>query len=186
MTTSQCDEWARRFARQYHSTFFNNTVGTLRQVLDIAVKAGARFGNPADEIRKQSVRPKRLALPSQEQFQRLVEYVETRGGRFSHQCADFIRFLAFGGFRRGEAKHITWADCDFKRGMITVRGDPDTGTKNHETRQVPMIANMRQLLERLHRERGNAAPFQPVMQINESPKAIDRASRKLGSTVHAP
>jgi integrase len=64
--------------------------------------------------------------------------------------------------------------------MILVRGDPEIGTKNHETRQVPMIADMRQLLERLHHERGNPSTSQLVMQINESQKAIDRAAKELG------
>lgn len=180
VTASQCDDWARRFACQYHATFFNNTVGTLRHVLDIAVKAGARFGNPANEIRKEPVRPERLALPSQEQFQRLVEFVETRGGRFSRDCADLIRFLAFGGFRRGEAKHITWADCDLEHGAIVVRGDPETGTRNHEIRRVPIISDMKGLLERLRSERGPVPSSQPVMRINECQKAIDRAAKELG------
>ncbi len=53
----------------------------------------------------------------------------------------------------GEAKNITWADCDFKREEIIVRGDPDEGTKNSEIRRVPIIAEMRELLERLRQER---------------------------------
>ena len=34
-----------------------------------------------------------------------------------------ISGLAFGGFRKAEAKHVTWADCNFEKKEITVRGD---------------------------------------------------------------
>src|SRR5258708_34243692 len=48
-----------------------------------------------------------------------------------------------------------WADCDFVKGKIGVRGDPVTGTKNSETRQVPMIPDMRRFLESLRGARGD-------------------------------
>ncbi|HZM01755.1 MAG TPA: hypothetical protein VFC44_01925 [Candidatus Saccharimonadales bacterium] len=39
-------------------------------------------------------------------FAELVHTIEKAGGRFSHDCADVVRFLAFGGFRLGEAKNM--------------------------------------------------------------------------------
>ncbi len=30
----------------------------------------------------------------------------------SRDGAELVRFLALGGFRKGEAAHITWGDCD--------------------------------------------------------------------------
>jgi len=47
----------------------------------------------------------------------------------------------------GEARNITWADCDFIPEEIVVLGDPEEGTKNSELRRVPMIEEMRQLLQ---------------------------------------
>jgi integrase len=70
-----------------------------------------------------------------------------------------VRFLAFGGFRNGEASKITWADCDFEKGKIRVTGDAITGTKNWQVRQVPMIEEMKLLLKRLRTERPNALHF---------------------------
>ena len=78
-----------------------------------------------------------------------MEAVEKSDGGWKHRCADPVRFLAFGGFRKSEAANITWADCDLEKGEIVVRGDPETGTKNWDIRRVPMIPEMRQLLERL-------------------------------------
>jgi integrase len=68
-------------------------------------------------------------------------------------CADLVSFLAYGGFRLGEAKNITWADCDFACEEIIVRGDQHDGTNNNELRRVPMIGEVRQLIERLQKER---------------------------------
>jgi hypothetical protein len=48
----------------------------------------------------------------------------------------------------GEAAKVTWADCDFEKKEITVRGDLETGTKNWTIRRVPMIPEMTELLLR--------------------------------------
>lgn len=42
--------------------------------------------------------------------------------------------------QKNEAANVTWADCDFAKSEITVRGDPDTGTKSGAIRTIPMIS----------------------------------------------
>ena len=70
-----CLSWASRFARSYSPSVYNNTVGTLRQVLALASDEGARYGNPALRIKKVRVRPKTVHLPTHEQFTRFVEAI---------------------------------------------------------------------------------------------------------------
>jgi integrase len=159
---------------------YNNTVGTLRQVLALASDEGARYGNPALRIKKVRVRPKTLHLPTHEQFTRFVEAIEAAGAWCSRDCADLVCFLAYGGFRKGEAAAITWGDCDFERDEILVRGDAVTGTKNWTVRRVPMIPDMRQLLERLRADRKGEAATTPVMRVREAQKAMDRAAKAAG------
>jgi hypothetical protein len=56
--------------------------------------------------------------------------------------------------------NVTWADCDFGKMQITVRGDPETGLKNRdpgEFRIVPMIPAMQNLLQKLREEHPDAA-----------------------------
>src|SRR5439155_8240236 len=65
-------------------------------------------------------------------------------------------------------------------GKITDRGDAVTGKRNNEVREVPMIPDMRRLLERLRCERGDEAPDAPVMRVRECQKAMDRAARVIG------
>ncbi len=91
-----------------------------------------------------------------------------------------MRFLAFGGFRISEAGNVTWADIDFARGKIAVWGDPETRTKNGEFREVPMIPEMRALLERLRAECLNSDSETPVMEVFECQKAMDRAASVVG------
>src|ERR1019366_5471318 len=97
------------------------------------------------------------------------------GSRFRENCADLIQFLAFGGFRKSEASNIIWADCDFEKKEITVRGDPVTGTKNWSIRRVPMIPDMFELLQRLRSERQDEPASKPVMRVRECQKSLDRA-----------
>ncbi len=180
ITKSDCLDWAAKFARETCATAFNNTVSVLRRALDIAVELGVRYDNPATAIKRVSVRPKRLTLPGFNQFTQFVQAIESAGGRDSRNCADLVRFLAFGGFRLGEAGNVTWADCNFTKGEITVRGDAATGTKNSEVRKVPMIADMATLLNRLRQERPDEPEDATVMRVKECPKAMDRAAKLIG------
>jgi hypothetical protein len=50
-----------------------------------------------------------------------------------------MEFLAYGGFCKNEAAHITWADCDFERGKIILKGDPETGLKARSVGNIGMF-----------------------------------------------
>ena len=149
-------------------------------VFDIALEAGARYDNPAKFIKKLRVRQKELKLPNHDQFHKMVESIELVNKRFSRHCADLVRFLAFGGFRKSESANITWADCDFKKKEIIVRGDPVTGTKNWSIRRVPMIPDMIKLLKKLRDERTDEPETHRVMVVRECQQAINRAAKAVG------
>ena len=180
ISKSDCLTWAGDYGQKAAPSNFNNTVGTLRLILEIGVEAGARYDNPARFIKRLRVLPKKLQLPSEDQFLALVEAIEKADGGWNHRCSDLVRFLAFGGFRKGEASVITWGDCDMEKGEIVVRGDAETGTKNWSIRRVPMIPEMRQLLERLRAQRADEPPTASVMLVRECQGAINSACKKLG------
>jgi integrase len=184
ITKSECVEWRNRFAAKYSPTAFNHTLGMLRVIFEIGIEAGARRDNPAKvkEMKRLRETPKRLRLPEHEQFETFVEKIAANGSGHSKPCAELVQFLAYGGFRINEAKYITWANCDFKRGRITVCGEPDTGLKGRgvdETREVPMIPDMRRLLERMREERPNESPTTNVMRVSECQRAMDSAAKKV-------
>ncbi len=180
VTKTDCLNWAAKFGSGASATAFNHTIGIFRALLEIGIEMGSRYDNPAKFIKRASERPKVLALPEPAQFERFVKEIENGGGGFSRSCANLVRFLAFGGFRKSEAANITWADCDFEKGELIVRGDPETGTKNWTVRRVPMIPDMRKLLENLKMEQPKGADSNPVMQVRECQKAMDRASKAVG------
>ncbi|HVU09077.1 MAG TPA: site-specific integrase [Verrucomicrobiae bacterium] len=181
ISKANCLTWAAEYGRAASPSAFNNTVGTFKLILAIAVEAGARYDNPAIHIKRKKVRQKLLQLPSQKQFVELVTTIRNGEGGWAERCADLVEFLAYGGCRKGEAARVNGQDCDFEKGEITVLGDPATGTKNWEIRRIPMIPDMRRLLERLKKERGEMEfSSKPVMLVHECQGAIDTACKKLG------
>jgi integrase len=182
ITHAECTNWRSRFGAEYSATRVNGAISMLRRTFQIAIDSGIRHDNPIQTIRRAKVRNKQLTLPEAGQFLAFVKELETSGSRHSRPCANLVRFLAYGGFRKTEAANITWADCDSVKNKITVRGDPETGTKNSEIREVPMIPDVVQLLERLRAERSDEPPETPVMKVRECQKAMDRAAKVVGMT----
>ena len=181
ITNAECLDWGVKNASRNSSSSHNYTISILRRVFAIAIESGARYDNPAlfAQRVKQRTR-KRIQLPEHGQFEQLVAEVRSSGSGYAPPAAELVQFLAYGGLRIGEAKYVTWGDCDFARGEITVRGHPDTGTKNSEMRRVPMIPDMRKLLDRMRSERRNESLETPAMRVWECQKSIDRASKVLG------
>ena len=93
----------------------NNSIGTLRAVLDEAISTGARFNNPAAKLSRVKLRQKKLELPSREEFLKFVEEIRTAGARQSKDCADLVQFLAYSGLRIDEAKYVTWPAAGARR-----------------------------------------------------------------------
>jgi integrase len=126
------------------------------------------------------VRQKQLELPSREQFLKFVEEIRTAGAGQSKDCANLVRFLAFSGLRVGEARHVTWRDIDFVRARLHVRGDAEYATKNSETRYVPLIPELEQMLKELRAERPEEGPTAPVMRVFECQNSMTHAAAKIG------
>lgn len=178
----QCKTWADQARAEMGATTFNHTLGMLRNIFEYGIKAGARYNNPASSLMRESETGKNLVLPNNETFQRFVTAIEEGGGGRSKHCADLVRFMAFGGLRKNEAAYVKGSDCDFERGLIHLRGHPETGLKNRrpsETRTVPMIPEMRELLGRLQQERGEEWADQYIMKVRECQKAMDRAAKEV-------
>jgi integrase len=183
VTKEECMEWRSRFGLKYSATVTNGALSILRRVLDIAIEAGVRYDNPArtKEVRRARVRKKELRLPEPDQFVALVNHVRGNGSGKGGHCADAIEFFSYCGPRLTEAARIFGRDCDFTRGEIVIRGDPDTGTKNWEIRRVPMIPEMRKLLERLKAARGEKEFLEnPVCCVRKFNRSLANACKALG------
>lgn len=175
-----CENWLTRYQQQYAPTVINNSIGTLRAVFDEAISTGARFNNPAAELSRVKVRAKRLELPSREEFLKFVEEIRTAGARQSKDCANLVKFLAYSGVRIGEARFVTWADANLGRRELHVRGDPETATKNGETRYVPMIPELEQMLTEMRKERSEEPGSATIMCVFECQNSMTHAAEKIG------
>ena len=65
--------------------------------------------------------------------------------------------------------------------MAIIHGDPETGTKNWETRTIPVIGEASALFQRMRSERPDEDAEAPVFLVNEAQKAIDRAAERAGA-----
>ena len=183
ITKQDCLQWRADFGKRYSATVTNGTLSILRRVFDIVLEAGVRYDNPArtKEVKRARVRRKELRLPEPDQFIALVTHVRGNGSGKGGHCADAIEFFSYAGPRLKEAARIFGRDCSFLKNEIVIRGDPKTGTKNWEMRRVPMIPEMRTLLERLKGDRGEQAFLEnPVLKVRKFNRSLKFACKKLG------
>lgn len=175
ITDTDCEHWANNYAKGYSASRFNGSIQTLQAVFEVAMERGAIARNPADGLKPASVKQKELTLPSHAQFVKILEVMDKRN-YLSPYSADLVRLLAYSGMRKSEARNLTWADVDLDKKQIRVKGDPEHGTKNSESRTVPMIQDLEELLKRLHMT-GAAGR---VVPLNECRYSLETACEAAG------
>ena len=182
ITPAVCRGWSVRYAKTASSNRYNNTVSLLRHVFEVAIESGIIYANPAKNLERVTVRGKKLDLPTLAKFTEFIAEMRRAHSRDSKNCADLTEGLAYTGMRISEAGEVVRSDMNFTAGEIRVSGDPEEGTKNSETRYVPMIPQARALFSRMHAERKNEEPTEKVFLVRECQKAITRAAKKVGMT----
>jgi integrase len=180
ITVSACRDWAAKFFSKYSAHRANNTLAVLREILDIAIEAGACHANPARKVKRAKIPPKVVDLPTRQQFRQLIAEMRRVRSRDSQNCADFIEFLAYSGCRISEARNVQWKDVDLIKGQLAVRGDSLTRTKNSRVRNVPIGTDLRILLTRMRADRLDEPINSAVLRVREAQKAVDRAAAKIG------
>jgi integrase len=185
ITHADCKKWASTYAKTASPTNYNNTVAILRHILDVAIKAGVIYSNPAAALKRAAIRGKEITLPTIEKFNALIAEMRAGHSRDSINCADFALGLAVTGVRKGEANALEWRDfdfdADFNASELVVRGDATTGTKNWEVRRVPLIPDARALFRRMRIDRSDEPLEAKVFRVRECEKALDRACKKVGA-----
>ena len=184
ITPQACKEWAAELNDAIACHYYNNTIGTLKQILASGIKmhrenGGTHLDNPAEDLKRTRVTQKDLQLPEASQFKALVQNLRTHSGGWGPRVADLVEFLAYSGLRiQSEAMWVNWKDIDWKRKEIIVRGHPETGTKNSELRRVPIIQDMERLLKRM--KRAVSEPTGRILQVSYCNAALKRACSALG------
>jgi len=180
VTENDCKEWARRFSQDYSPLYYNTAVLILNELFKTAIKTGAIYRNPAEGIELRKKPQRKLELPTREQFRQVVDFVAAGGHRTAKLAADLIEFLAYTGCRISEAQRVTWGDCDLVKGVLTIKGDAETATKNWKIRHIPLIPDAKKLLEQLRAARPGFAPDDTILLVGDVRGSFEKAADKLG------
>ncbi len=179
---SDCERWARDYAAVASPSRYNNALGALKNILEVAVEHGARLTNPAKGLKRQKPVEKDLTsrLPDRSTFADWVSEIRRSPSRWGNDCADLVEFFAYSGMRHGEAKNVLWQHVDFTKEEILVMGDPEEGTNNRTLRRIPMIGDMKSLLHRLSQRLTGTDPDDRVLAVTSASEAMKSASDRLG------
>lgn len=178
ITKAICDAWQTRYSAHYSAMVFNNTLNTLRRVLELA--GVTRDSNPAYDMGRLDIVEKQIRLPRPEQFDRIIELIETSGAAQAKDCANLARFLAYTGTRISEAKQAVWSDVNLDDNTLTIHSVKVRGSHDGSvTRMLPMNPALRQLLEQLSQGK-QPKPSDHICSVFECQKSLDRACRLAG------
>jgi integrase len=178
-----CERWLTERASKIASQTMANELNALRPIFAYAVKAGLMLSNPANNISRKKAVQKPMVIPTRQQFRELVKTIRSSDGRHGSQLkakpgADLVELLAYSGCRIAEATALTWSDADFEANALKIRGGID-GTKNYETRIVPMTDALRNLLLRLKADQ-KPEPSNRISSTDRAHTCLRTACRRLG------
>ena len=167
--------WADAQRKRLSATRFNNTLGTLRRLFEIAIQAGELHRNPTSEIARSYKQPKKTYTPTRDEFSRLVAAIRQSPSRVAEDAADYVEFLAYTGARKEEAACVTWRNVDFARERVTF-----TKTKNGLARTSELIPLACDLLKRIWTARDSHAPDERVFRVSEAYGSLRSAASAIG------
>ena len=172
---AQAAAWSKRFSSKHSASRYNHAIGMLKKAFEMAIEDGVRMDNPVSKLKRIRETPKIPTLPSVAQFHAIVASIRKSGHRASQDAADLVEFLAYGGFRQNEARHILKSDVDeaWNGGMGRIRVSVVKGlTRGSQVRYVPMNEDMRNLIQRLKVKWGGR---DTVMAVSECQRSLDSA-----------
>lgn len=178
VTAGQCHEWARRLRKKYAATRYNGTVDVMRAILASAVSRGVRLDNPAAGVPKAGIKRKELTLPTQDQFQSILKYLDDPKQGSRQRAAVVVRFLAYSGMRMNEAGQVTPDMADLERGQFNL---PGSVTKSGKPRSVPIIAEMKPLIEHQLMDYKKSGRKGPLMPCRDPSKSLETCCKLAGA-----
>ena len=170
------DAWQTHYSSQYSASVFNNTLNTFRRVLELA--GLSRDNNAVYDIGRLDIIEKPIRLPRPEQFDRIIELIETSGAAQAKDCANLARFLAYTGCRISEAKQSVWGDVDWQQNTLTIHSVKVRGSHDGSvTRVLPMNPALRELLDQLHAKDPQPSDGDSICSVFECQNSLTRACR---------
>jgi integrase len=177
ITEDSVENWWNVFSEEYNPQFVNHTLVYFRYIL----RKLAKFTfDPTADIKPVGVKPKKLVLPSTEQFRAIIESVRANGSPEARDSADMIEFLAYSGCRISEAQKVLWQDVDWQNGQIHVPcAKRRRSSSEDDFRFVPMIPPMKTALERMKATR-KPQPQDRVNLLDGCRRSLTNACKRIG------
>lgn len=176
ITERHVEQWAMRRTQEAAARTFNMELQCLSRVFRLAIREGVILDNPARTVNRMKVTKAHVVIPSREQFNTLLHHLREQGKR-GRIAADFCEFLAYSGCRLAEALAVTWGDINMAQKTFAVTGGV-YGTKNHESRTVPLFPALEKYFPRLKQGLGQEpATTDRLFNLTGVQYAINLASR---------
>lgn len=172
ITRHTCEEWAKERGQELEASTYNNERDTIRLVLEYAKREGLILENPAEVLPRRKLPRHSPQAPTKLEFSTLIKQLRGMDRRCA-ESANLLELLAYSGARLAEATSMRWRDIDFENGRFTVTGG-ETGTKNHEARDVPLFPALRAFLEKL-KAGANPEPADHIIIIKSARTAMEHA-----------
>jgi integrase len=141
LTPDVCREFFTRLAGKYSSTHYNAFRWVFRAILQIMRERDAQLGLPTEsdpmaKVRRLGVRQREIVLPSKDEFNQLLTYLDGRWPKI----ALMVRVSAYTGARWLEVTKLRWGDVDFRQKQVRIwcAKRRRTGSQSH-VRYVPLI-----------------------------------------------
>jgi site-specific recombinase XerD len=148
----------------------NTELNTIRATLNRAVSLNYLARNPCREVKKLKSPRKQVRFLSTEEIHKLLQAGSGRMG-------PIIEVLLYSGLRRDELTHLTWADVDLQRRILTVQAKDGWHPKDYEARHIPMAPRLHELLK--SRPRGESWIFATRSGGPHAGHILSRDFRKL-------
>lgn len=126
----------------------NRVMALVKYIFNLAVKWEIIPKSPADGVAQLAENNQKERCLTREETDRLLTALQTCK---SSVVPDLIEFLILTGARKGEAKHMRWADVDFEKRIWTV-----PLSKSGKARHIPLSKAAVRLLKK---RRGNKSDY---------------------------
>jgi len=130
----------------------NRILALISKIFNFAIGKEVVEANPAHLVPKPGKERRRDRVLSHNEIRAIWRSVEPE----SREAAALIRILLLSGQRRGEVRGMRWSEIDLEQGWWTI---PAERTKNKLTHRVPVLGEVRRILEALSQARGGKTDF---------------------------
>lgn len=163
--------WWRMVAGHFNAKYANDLLALVKHLLDMQVEAGLRSENVISGFKRMRIPETLIQVPSGGEMVELIADIRGQGKRSSEECADMVMMMAYTGLRPAECENLEAKDL--LADVIAVRMG-DKGTKNYSERLVPIMDEIRELVDRRRELVGK------IWSIKSPRRAMTNASERLG------